>query len=145
MTTGQQKITRSGGRSKSRGPCAAATDAALPNCSGTAPTEAPCLQGRGKNTTLSPKSLLPERRDRTDTSDRHLKTTTETATITSQSEPSTASCEAVSTLIQATIYKGLSRVCFISSPLTTLFLIPPLSPTRRRRLSWLRDAARTQI
>ena len=75
----------------------------------------------------------------------NLKTTTETATITSQSEPSTASCEAVSTLIQATIYKGLSRVCFIPSSLTTLFLIPPLSPTRRRRLSWLRDAPRTQI
>ena len=59
----------------------------------------------------------------------NLKTTTEAAMIiTSRSEPSTASCEAVSTLIQATIYKGLSRVCFISSPKQSSFSFLPFHP-----------------
>ena len=145
MTLCRRKATRSGRRSKSPAPawqpplllCPAAVGRRRQKplaCRDEGRTHPPFLQ----------RACCPD--GETEQTPQNLKTTTEAATIiTSQSKPSTASCEAVSTLIQATIYKGLSRVCFISFPLTILFLIPPLSPTRRRRLSWLRDAPRTQI
>ena len=97
-----------------------------PTAVGRRPQKPPACRDEGKTPPFLQRACCPN--GETGQTPQNLKTTTETATITSLSEPSTASCEAVSTLIQATIYKGLSRVCFIPSSLTTLFLIPPFHP-----------------
>lgn len=146
MSTCRRRATRSGGRRKEPGaPRMVATSAVLFSCSGTEWTEAACvLRAAGTwEEHTHPFSKEPTAQmDRQDRHPRTLKSPLRAATITSQNGHSTGPREAVSTVIWATIYEGLSRVWFHFISLTSLFLIPPLSPTRRWRLRGLRDAPR---
>ena len=106
-------------------------------------TEAACVTRAAGTWEEHTHRFSKEPTDQMERQDRHprtLKSPLRAATITSQNKHSAVPCEAVSTAIRVTIYEGLSRVWFYFISVTSLFLIPPLSPTRRWRPRGLRDA-----